>query len=124
MSETLTPSPEHFEMMRGALDHIARTARNSRTSTRRLRWIERRAVLAIGGTPYSDEAVELPKSGGPNTAERLQKRLALVIWQRSELLTALEELLLVARRELADPEDVTEVTRADAILSKVKEVPA
>ena len=43
-----------------ALDHIARTAARSRTSTRRLRWIERRALTALRGDEYRDIDFGLP----------------------------------------------------------------
>jgi hypothetical protein len=89
------PSPEHFEMMRGALDHIARTARRSRTSTRRLRWIEHRAEMAIKGERYDDEAFDLPKSAGPNTVANLERKIGLLLGQRMELLEA-----LVARQQV------------------------
>ena len=46
------------ERLLGALDHIAKTAALSRTSTRRLRWIEARARGALDGRPYSDLDIE------------------------------------------------------------------
>ena len=48
------------EFLRDALDHIMRTARASRTSTRRLRWIEQRAYQALQG---KYETHDLPKKG-------------------------------------------------------------
>lgn len=88
----LGPSPEHFELLRGALDHIARTASKSRSMTRRIRWIEQRALFALRGEVYRDDKIDLPKSGGPDTAERLQKRLAAANAQRDELLAVLQKL--------------------------------
>lgn len=93
----LGPSPEHFELLRGALDHIARTARNSRSMTRRLRWIEQRANFALRGEVYSDEKINLPKSAGPDTPEKLQKKLCLVTAQRDELLAALQGMLNIVK---------------------------
>lgn len=48
------------DMLRDALDHIARTADQSRSQTRRLRWIAERARLALRGIPYDDTAFDLP----------------------------------------------------------------
>lgn len=90
-AQPLGPSPEHFELLRGALDHIARTASKSRSMTRRIRWIEQRALFALRGEVYRDDKIDLPKSGGPDTAERLQKRLAAANHQRDELLALLVE---------------------------------
>lgn len=61
--------------MKRALEHIARTARASRSQTRRIRWIEHRADTAARGERYDDELVDLPKSAGPNTPEKLNKKL-------------------------------------------------
>lgn len=79
----LTPSPEHFALMHNALDHIARTARKSRTSTRRLRWIEERANDALAGRPYTP--VDLPKDGGPDTAEKLRRKMTEAVAERDQL---------------------------------------
>ena len=49
------------QFLEDALDHIAKTARNSRTSSKRIRWIEKRAEDAILGIPYKREEFELPK---------------------------------------------------------------
>lgn len=49
------------QFLENALDHIAKTARNSRTSSKRIRWIEKRAEDAILGIPYNREEFELPK---------------------------------------------------------------
>lgn len=78
------------ERLLGALDHIAKTAALSRTSTRRLRWIEARARGALDGRPYSDLDIDLPKDGGPNTVEKLRKRIAYLRHQRADMLEALD----------------------------------
>ena len=52
-----------------ALDHIAKTAAKSRTQTRRIRWIEQRAVFALEGRDYRDIDAELPGEAG-DTAQR------------------------------------------------------
>ncbi|MGO1069282.1 hypothetical protein [Lysobacter sp. CA199] len=41
-----------ISMLRDALDHIARTAHQSRSQTVRIRWIEARANGALEGKPY------------------------------------------------------------------------
>lgn len=52
---------EREQFLEDALDHIAKTARNSRTSSKRLRWIEKRAEDAILGIPYKRDEFELPR---------------------------------------------------------------
>ncbi len=93
MSEDLMPSPEHFELLRGALDHIAKTARASRSQTRRLRWIELRAETALRGEVYRDQDIDRPKNAGPNTPERLRQRLVQTKAEKHELLEALRVLV-------------------------------
>lgn len=104
----LGPSPEHFELMRAALDHIARAARNSRSMTRRLRWIEQRAEFAIRGEVYSDDKVNLPKSAGPDTPEKLQKRLSAMTVERDKLQAVLE---IIASGN-TDPDRMVEIASA------------
>lgn len=84
------PSPEHFELLRGALDHIAKTARGSRSQTRRLRWIELRAETALRGEVYRDQDIDLPKNAGPNTPERLTQKLRQLHLEKRMLTAALE----------------------------------
>lgn len=52
-----------------ALDHIAATAAKSRSQTRRIRWIEQRAVFALEGREYRDIDVDLPKDAGQHGRE-------------------------------------------------------
>lgn len=75
-----------------ALDHIARTAARSRSQTRRLRWIERRALDALDGKEFSELDIELPKSAGPDTHEKLQRRMAYHIAVKHQLRDALQAL--------------------------------
>lgn len=49
-----------IELLRDALDHIAKTCHQSRQSTRRIRWIEARANGALEGKPYDAKLIELP----------------------------------------------------------------
>lgn len=46
--------------LREALEHIEKTCGQSRTVTRRLRWIAKRAELALAGRPYVAAEHELP----------------------------------------------------------------
>jgi hypothetical protein len=91
--QNLTPCPEHFNMLCGALEHIAKTARASRSQTRRIRWIEARAIGALRGQQYERDAIDLPRDAGPNTVEKLKKKLA-VQTQINRQLTAAAELAL------------------------------
>ncbi|MBT2299227.1 hypothetical protein J7E70_02000 [Variovorax paradoxus] len=75
-----------------ALDHIARTAARSRSQTRRLRWIEQRALIALRGEEFRDLNIDLPKSAGPDTHEKLQRRMAFHIAVKHQLLEALQAL--------------------------------
>ena len=75
-----------------ALDHIARTAARSRTQTRRLRWIEQRALGALRGEEYRDSDLDLPKSAGPDTPEKLKRRMAFHISQKHRVVAALRAL--------------------------------
>jgi len=61
-----------------ALDHIAKSAAKSRTSTRRLRWIEQRAIFALEGREYRDIDLDLPKDSS-NTAEKNARRIAYLL---------------------------------------------
>jgi hypothetical protein len=93
MNADLTPCPEHFNLVCGALDHIARTARASRSQTRRIRWIEARATGALRGEPYQREDFDLPVNAGPNTPEKLNKKLAVQRQINKELMQAAEQAL-------------------------------
>lgn len=92
-AEQLGACPEQFELLRSALDHIARTARNSRSQTRRIRWIEARATGALRGEPYLQEAIDLPKSAGPDTVEKLKKSLMVERHISRSLVNAAQQAL-------------------------------
>lgn len=92
---------EHALMMRDALDHITKTAANSRTSTRRIRWIELRAHMAINGEVYSDASFSLPKDGGENTVKRLKLKLKHI----TRALNGTKSALLIFMERVAEPED-------------------
>lgn len=79
-------------LMAQALDHIARTAKASRSQTRRIRWIKVRAEMALAGQEYRDIDIDLPKKV-PETHERIQKRMAYHIAVKHELLDLLQELI-------------------------------
>lgn len=76
-----------------ALDHIAKTADRSRSQSRRVRWIKARAESALAGNDCADAGVDLPKSMGPNTGEKLQRRMAYHIAIKHELAEALRAML-------------------------------
>ncbi len=93
--------------MRGALEHIAKAARQSRSQTRRLRWIELRADRAVRGEPYEEQAVQLPKSAGPNTPEKLSRKIAHLSSERKELLSALSAAEELIARRWGYPDDAS-----------------
>tara|TARA_R110000868_G_scaffold211349_4_gene461425 strand:- start:1110 stop:1448 length:339 start_codon:yes stop_codon:yes gene_type:complete len=101
-------------ILANALDHIAKSAAASRTSTRRLRWIERRALIALKGQEYSDTSFDLPKSSGPNTLEKLQKRMAYHIAVKHDLL----ETLKGVRHLIAD---AAELQIVDSVIAGAEE---
>lgn len=80
-------------MLANALDHIACTAAKSRTQTRRIRWIKLRAEYALQGREYMEIDVDLPKDGGPNTAEKLKNKADHLKRMNRELLAALQAVL-------------------------------
>jgi len=49
MNAPIQTKQDEIDFLRDALDHIARTARSSHTSTKRTAWIEERATLALQG---------------------------------------------------------------------------
>jgi hypothetical protein len=61
------------ELLRDALDHIARTCHQSRTQSRRIRWIEARANGALDGKAYDPKALDLPIQVD-REIERLKRR--------------------------------------------------
>ena len=67
-----------------ALDHIARTARASRTKTRRLRWIEHRAMCALEGGDWKE--AEFPKT---------EKTIS--VRTHKKILSELERLLAISK---------------------------
>lgn len=64
------------DALRAAMDHIAKTCLASRSQSRRIRWIEARARGALLGQNDLHRMIDLPKDGGPATAEKLQRRIA------------------------------------------------
>jgi hypothetical protein len=107
-TESLGACPEQFELLRSALDHIARTARNSRSQTRLIRWIEARATGALRGEPYLADAIDLPKTAGPNTVEKLKKSLMVDRHISTGLLNA-------AQKALADHPSLSGTPAGDAL---------
>lgn len=89
------------DALRDALRHIACTCRASRTSTRRLRWIEQRAEWALAGRAYDDQAFDLPKDATHSTEKLAAKirRLREIVTTPHETKEALAERV---RRVLDD----------------------
>ena len=79
-----------------ALDHIAKSAARSRTSTRRLRWIEQRAIFALEGREYRDIDLELPRSPSDESIERMRLERAKLRAENAQLLEALRDMLNLA----------------------------
>lgn len=63
--------------LRIALEHIQKTVGQSRTQTRRLRWIGKRAELALAGRPYVASEHELPPNGDSEHFKLLRQKTAL-----------------------------------------------
>ena len=111
MSHVEHENPRVFEaackvdpiILANALDHIAKTADRSRSQSRRVRWIKARAESALAGNDYADAGVDLPKSAGPNTNEKLQRRMAYHI--------AIKHQLAEAVRAMLDDDDHDEAKR-------------
>jgi hypothetical protein len=104
------------EALRSALEHIAASARNSRSSTRRIRWIERRAEMALAGEPYSNETCgDLPKSAG-DTAEKARQMMLRERAAAAEALSVLQKQLDAA---LVDSKRYRALKRDDAIAHEV-----
>ena len=93
-----------------ALDHIARTAGRSRSMTRRLRWIEQRARIALRGQEFRDIDIDLPKSAGPDTPEKLKRRIAFQIATNRELLEVLQRAEELITRRWGYPDDASNRT--------------
>lgn len=73
--------------LRVALEHIQKTAGQSRTQTRRLRWIAKRAELALAGRPYVASEHELPPNGDSEHFKLLRQKS--VLKERADMLEAL-----------------------------------
>lgn len=80
-------------ILASALDHIAKTAAKSRSQTRRIRWIEQRAVLALEGREYREIDVDLPKDAG-NTAEKMKRKADHCRRMNQRLIYAADALLV------------------------------
>lgn len=88
---TMGACPVEFERMRSALEHIAKTARASRSQHRRIRWIEQRAQRALDGLPY--EVIDLPKHSSHSTSERLGKQFSAAKCHNRALVQAAENVI-------------------------------
>lgn len=73
LQSLLNSKDEANDLMRDALDHIAKTCTQSRTQTLRLRWIRDRANLAVQGKPYIEAEHDLPRSAGDSAIKAQMK---------------------------------------------------
>lgn len=73
LQSLLNSKDEANDLMRDALDHIAKTCTQSRTQTLRLRWIRDRANLAVQGKPYIEADHDLPRSAGDSAIKAQMK---------------------------------------------------
>lgn len=80
-------------VMANALDHIAKTAKASRSQTRRIRWIQLRAEMALSGNEYRDIDIDLPRKVNSDTPEKMQKRMAFHIAIKHQLREAAQAAL-------------------------------
>jgi len=106
-----------------ALDHIARTAARSRSQTRRTRWIEQRALIALSGEDYRDIDVDLPKNPGPGTPEKLHRRMTYHIAIKHQLAHALMLVLPMAKGYAAANSvgaNAEKIAMAEAALNSVE----
>lgn len=82
--------------LRAALEHIIKTVAQSRTETRRLRWIAQRAQWALDGKEYDDSAFDLPKDSTSSNeklkaaSQQLQQRLDELTYEAGKLCDAVE----------------------------------
>lgn len=80
-------------MLAQALDHIAKSAARSKSQTRRIRWIEQRALFALQGREYRDIDVDLPKDAGPDTIEKLRRKAGHSMRMQRNVIAKAEALL-------------------------------
>ena len=79
-----------------ALDHIAKTAHMSRSQTRRIRWIEQRALIALSGEEFRAIDVELPVHATEARMMGLKLKVTRLQLDNAELLEALKDLISLA----------------------------
>lgn len=68
---------DEITALRTALEHIEKTCGQSRTVTRRLRWIAKRAELVLAGRPYVAAEHELPARVEAEHFKLLRQKAAL-----------------------------------------------
>jgi len=70
---------EEIELLRDALDHIARIANASRQQTRRLDWISSRAREALRGVPWDRHYLPEPKKASMEEVHDLRGTLFMLV---------------------------------------------
>lgn len=93
--DMLTPVSEEElpQLYKSALEHVERTAMQSRSQARRIRWIQRRCRIALDGFRLKDKPIELPKKSPSGTPEKLQRHNGWLKYANKQLTEVLESLL-------------------------------
>jgi len=112
--------PPDVELMRDALDHIAKTCHQSRQSTRRIRWIEARANGALEGKQYDAKLVELPLEVD-REIDRFKRRDARQLARIKDLEALLREAHSYVNDVAHDPDVWLKI---DAVLNPAPTKPA
>lgn len=93
-------SNEEIDLLRDALDHIARIANASRQQTKRLDWISMRAREALRGVPWNREYLPEPKKASMEEVHDLRGTLLMLVSAcESENLTAIAAAIDEARSQ-------------------------
>lgn len=74
----MTPQAE-IDLLRDALDHIARIANAARQSTRRLDWISSRAREALRGVSWDREYLPEPKKASMDEVHDLRGTMFMLV---------------------------------------------
>jgi hypothetical protein len=72
-------SNEEINILRDALDHIARIANAARQQTRRLDWISMRAHEALRGIPWNHEYLPEPKKASMEEVHDLRGTILMLV---------------------------------------------
>lgn len=70
---------EEIDVLRDALDHLARISNASRQHTKRLDWIASRARDALRGIPWNREYLPEPKKASMEEVRDLRETLSMLV---------------------------------------------